>query len=175
MTNVFAEWAPKYRGLDYWPRPIAPGTKACKIKSWQTPDGEIDPGVLEGWLESHASNGVGLLLGSPFPDGTVLGALDIDNDDYTRVVRTLLRDPPCGRIGARGILFFVRIKSDAAYRALTVKAVTGQSALKIGELLTARRLAVIPPTVHPETQAPYRWIGSALHETAYTDLPLLEA
>jgi hypothetical protein len=175
MTGIFAEEAPLYRDLGYWPRPIAPGTKACKIKHWQAPDSEIDPATLESWRKAHAGDGIGLLLGSPFPDRTVLGALDIDNDDYVRVAGTLLLDPPCGRIGARGILFFVRIKGDTAYRELKIKADDGRPTLKVGELLVARRLAVIPPTIHPDTREPYRWVGPALHEITYADLPLLEA
>jgi hypothetical protein len=175
VIDVFAEWAPIYRDCAYWPRPITPGTKACKMPGWQTPDPELEPRVLETRPKTHASDGIGLLLGSPFPDGTVLGALDIDNDDYVRVARTLLHQPPCGRIGARGILFFVRIKGDTAYRELKIKAENGRPAVKVGELLVARRLAVIPPTIHPDTHAPYTWVGRALHEIAYTDLPLLEA
>ena len=174
MTSFFADWATTYRDLGYWPRPISPGTKACKIKNWQAPGSEIGLTELEGWRNTHAADGIGLLLGSPFPDGTVLGGLDIDDDDYVRVTRTLLRDPPCGRIGARGILYFVRIKGDTRYRELKVKAENGRPAVKVGELLVARRLAVIPPTIHPDTDAPYRWIGRPLHEIPYTDLPLLE-
>jgi hypothetical protein len=50
------------------------------------------------WLTSHAHFGIGLLMGSPFPDGTALGALDIDRDEYVRDGRVVLGDPPSGRI-----------------------------------------------------------------------------
>ena len=103
MTDalIFAHWAPVYRELGYWPRPITIGSKACHIAGWQRPDHEIPAAELASWLTKYGHLGIGLLMGSPFPDGTTLGALDIDDDAYVRIGRALLRDPPCGRIGER--------------------------------------------------------------------------
>ena len=39
--RVFAEWAPVYGQLGYWPRPITMGSKACHLRGWQRPDTEI--------------------------------------------------------------------------------------------------------------------------------------
>ena len=172
--SFFAQWAPTYRDLGYWPRPIFPGTKACKLKDWQTPDPEVDPAALESWLSTFSNHGIGLLLGSPFPDGTVLGGLDIDHDRYVRVAGVLLGNPPSGRFGARGIMDFVRIRGQTRYREFKVDQGDGQT-VKVGELLIAKRLAVIPPTIHPDTHEPYRWVGAPLHETAWSDLPIIEA
>ena len=36
-----AEWAPVYRRLGYWPRPITMGSKACHVRDWQKPDSEF--------------------------------------------------------------------------------------------------------------------------------------
>jgi hypothetical protein len=57
---------------------------------------------LASWLTSHANFGIGLLMGSAFPDGTRLGALDIDRDEYVRVGRAVLRGPPSDRIWKKG-------------------------------------------------------------------------
>jgi hypothetical protein len=78
---IFARWAGVYRERGYWPRPITPGTKACHLKDWQKPDSELANATLASLLTSNASFGIGLLMGSPFPDGTTLGALDIDHDE----------------------------------------------------------------------------------------------
>ncbi len=167
MSNrVFAEWAEAYRAAGFWPRPVSPRSKACYAKDWQKPDPELPPATLAMWLESHADYGIGLLMGSPFPDGTTLGALDIDHDDYTRLGAALLRDPPCGRIGKKGAVFFVRVRGTP--RSLKFRGIS------VGECLLTRTLCVIPPTMHPETHQPYRWIGKPLLETQFDELPIVE-
>ena len=74
----FADWAGLYRERGFWPRPITLGTKAPHIPGWQRPDHEIAPADLASWPTKYGHLGIGLLMGSPFPDGTTLGASDID-------------------------------------------------------------------------------------------------
>lgn len=95
----FGSWAQIMRDAGFWPRPLI--GKACKIPGWQTPDPELPTGTFENWSNKHSDNNIGLLMGSPFPDGTLLGALDIDHDAYVPLGRAILRDPPCGRIGKK--------------------------------------------------------------------------
>ncbi len=168
--GTFGELAPLYRQAGYWPRPVRPGSKACYVSKWQTPDPERLAGELQSWLEQYPRHGIGVLLGSPFPDGTRLGAVDIDHDDYVRVVKALLLNPVCGRIGAKGIAYLIRIRGDGKYRALKVK-----GGVKVGEILCDKRLLVLPPTIHPDINQPYRWIGKPLLETDYRELPIIEA
>jgi hypothetical protein len=54
MNEVFATWAPKYRALGFWPRPIKPGSKGCFIRNWQLPDPEIAEDKRDSWLSNHA-------------------------------------------------------------------------------------------------------------------------
>jgi hypothetical protein len=170
--RIFGDLAPLYRKAGFWPRPVRPGTKACPLKKWNIPDPERKLGELDGWLEQFGHCGIGLVLGSPFPDGTKLAAVDIDRDDYVRVTQALLRNPPCGRIGAKGIAYLVRLRGDGKYRALKVK---GEGGAKIGEILCDNRFLVLPPTIHPDTEKPYRWIGRSLLEVDYRELPIVEA
>jgi hypothetical protein len=86
------------------------GSKACHLRDWQKPDAEIPAADLASWPTKYGHLGIGLLMGSPFPDGTALGALDVDRDNYTRIAQALLRDPPSGRIGKKGAVFFVRVR-----------------------------------------------------------------
>ncbi len=90
MTGIFEEWAPKYRAAGLEPRPITPGSKACKIKAWSRPDSAFDKAELERWLREKAASGIGLRLGTDLPDGTKLAVLDIDRDDMVRVARVLV-------------------------------------------------------------------------------------
>jgi Bifunctional DNA primase/polymerase, N-terminal len=172
--SIFAHWAAVYRHHGYWPRPITLGTKACHVREWQKPDPELSDATLASWLTSHANLGVGLLMGSPFPDGTVLGALDIDHDEYVRLGRASLLDAPCGRVGRRGAAFFVRVRGDLGNPEFKVRGEAGQRYGKVVECLFAKKLCIIPPTIHPDIGHPYRWFGRPLHEFDFNELPIVE-
>lgn len=176
MTDrIFADHAQSYFEAGYWSRPIGKGSKGSHLKNWQKPDPDWAERSILGWQDQYAAAGIGLLLGSPLPDGTLLGALDIDHDDYVRVASVLLGgNPPCGRFGSKGIAYFVRVKGNGKYRQFKFKPENGSEAVAVGELLCVTRLCVIPPTIHPSTGQPYRWIGKSLLETPYTELPIIE-
>jgi len=159
--------------LGFWPRPVVPGKKACAVKGWQRPNDQIDPVVRKGWLRTHATCGVGLLMGSPFPDGTRLAALDIDRDEYVPIAKALLRDPPCGRFGSKGAVFFVRVRGELKNKKFRVQAGTKLDG-QVAEFLYEKSFCVIPPTIHPNTGAPYRWIGTPLSQIDFQLLPILE-
>jgi hypothetical protein len=90
------------------------------VTNQQEQTAHIERGRLIGAMDPKGSNavggyaqhGVGLLMGSPFPDGTMVGALDIDRDEYTRISQVFLHHPPCGRIGKKGAVFSVCIRGD---------------------------------------------------------------
>lgn len=170
----FARWATAYRRLGFWPRPITLGAKACHLRDWQRPDGEIPHDELASWKSKCGHLGIGLLMGSPFEDGMALGALDIDRDEYVRIGRALLGDPPCGRIGKKGAVFFVRVRGPLANPEFRVKDDAEKRWGKVAECLFSRKLCVIPPTIHPETGQPYRWIGRSLLDVDFKDLPIVE-
>jgi hypothetical protein len=172
--SIFAHWAGEYRRRGYWPRPITPGTKACQVRAWQKPDSELSEATLASWLALHAHFGIGLVMGSPFPDGTTLGALNIDHDEYVRLGRASLLDAPSGRIGRKGAVFLVRVRGHLSNLEFKVRDEEGTRYGKVAECLFIRKLCVIPPTIHPETGQPYRWIGSPLHEVDFNELPIVE-
>ena len=175
VSNIYQQAAPDYRSRGYSPRPITPGQKSCPIKGWQKTNDEYSSGQLLAWEEQYASYGVGLLMGSSFPDGSKLVALDIDRNEYVRLAQALLRRPSSGRIGAKGIVLFARLRGDGRRRQFRVKLGREVETVIIGELLGERTLCVLPPTIHPVTDAPYRWVGKPLLEADYRDLPLIEA
>jgi hypothetical protein len=113
-------------------------------------------------------------MGSPFPDGTRLGAIDVDRNEYTRLARELLRHAPTGRFGSKGAVFFVRVKGDLGNPKFRVKGAMADVWGQVVECLFVRTLCVIPPTIHPDTKSPYRWIGERLDQVSFQDLPLIE-
>jgi hypothetical protein len=173
-TRIFAEWASLYWQRGYWSRPITLGSKACNLPNWQRPDDKIPADELASWIARYGDRGIGLLMGSPFPDGTTLGALDIDRDEYVGVGRALLRDAPCGRIGKKGAVFFVRVRGRLSNPEFRVQGDEPKRYGKVAECLVVKKLCVIPPTIHPETGRPYEWIGQALHEVDFKELPIVE-
>jgi Bifunctional DNA primase/polymerase, N-terminal len=173
-ARIFADWASLYQERGYWARPITLGSKACKLPNWQRPDDKIPTDELDSWIASYGDFGIGLAMGSPFADGTTLGALDIDHDDYTRIGGALLRNPPCGRIGKKGAVFFVRVRGRLSNPEFRVQGDQAKRYGKVAECLFMKKLCVIPPTIHPETKQPYRWIGRALLEVDFNELPILE-
>jgi hypothetical protein len=170
----FADWAAVYRKVGYWPRPVTAGSKACHVPSWQRPDADISGAELASWLTKYGHLGIGLLMGSPFADGTTLGALDIDRDEYVRVGRALLGDPPSGRVGKKGAVFFVRVRDALSNPEFRVRGEEGKHYGKVAECLFAKKLCVIPPTIHPDTGQAYQWIGKPLPEVDFDELPIVE-
>lgn len=174
VRGPFADWAGSYRERGFWPRPITLVSKACHLKDWQKPDDQLSPSTLASWLTAHSDLGIGLLMGSPFPDGTTLGALDIDRDEYVRIGRALLRDPPTGRIGKKGAVFFMRVRGRLGNPEFRVQGDEAKRYGKVAECLFVKKLCVIPPTIHPETGRPYEWIGKPLHQVDFEELPVVE-
>jgi hypothetical protein len=173
--QIFRNYADEYRAAGYWPRPIKPGSKACKISNWQIPDSEQSTSTLRAWTQKFAYHGIGLLMASPFPDGTKLGAFDIDRNEYLNLGRTLLGNPVCGRIGAKGAVFFVRVRGELGNPEFRVTGLENKSWGKVAECLFNKKICVIPPTIHPTTGAAYQWIGAALLEINFEQLPIIEA
>jgi len=173
QDEIFGKWAPIYRKLGYWPRPVWLGTKECHLPRWQRSDSEIPQGDLDSWLKHYRQFGLAILNGSPFPDGTTLGTLDFDHNAYVPIAKSLLGNPPCGRFGSKGIAYFVRVRGGLGNHKFKVRGDANAEYGQVLECLFKKAICVLPPTVHPKTNAPYRWIGRPLHEVPYSDLPII--
>ncbi|MCP4936475.1 MAG: hypothetical protein GY927_20295 [bacterium] len=170
--GIFAKWAPIYRDRGLEPRPVKLGNKACFEKGWTKPDSEVSPEVLGRTLIKRASYGIGLRMGTPLLGGGHLGALDIDNDDYVRISKVLMGNPPCMRIGKKGVVIFARIISNLPNSTFKVKR-DGLPDIQVADCLFDKKFCVIPPTIHPGTKKPYRWIGTPLHKLNFDLLPVI--
>lgn len=173
MAGIFAEFAPKYRERGFWARPVSPETKSCPTKKWQLPDEEHGPTAVASWTRKYADHGIGLVMGSPISDGTRLGALDVDRNEYVRLAHALLGDPVCGRIGQKGVVCFVRVAGVHGNPEFRIDGEAGKAWGKIAECLFNKKFCIIPPTIHPSTNAPYQWLGKSLLEVDLLTLPLI--
>ena len=119
------------------------------MREWQKPDSELSEATLASWLTSHAHFGIGLLMGSPFPDGTMLGALDIDRDEYVRVGRAIAaRSTLAAAIGKKGAVFFVRVRGRLSNPEFRVRGEEGKR-LRQGCRVPVRQEALRHPADDP--------------------------
>lgn len=166
--SIYATWAPEYRDLGLVPLPLK--GKACKQKGWQK---DLLPAQIDEWVEKFPSYNIGLRMGTLLPDGTRLGALDVDHDDFWPLAKELIPSPS-GRIGMKGGVLFFRYRDGfKPQRKLTSKSQQYQK--PVGEWLMEGTLCVIPPSIHPDTKQPYIWHRKPLHKIDFTTLPLIGA
>jgi len=171
MRGIYAQWAPLYHEAGFYPRPITPGTKACHLNGWQA---AMSVGDFDASIEKFGGHGIGLLMGSPFPDNTTLAALDVDDDAYVEVAKVLMGQPRCIRRGKRGVIIPCRLRGPIGNLEFRLPGPSGGKGAKHCELLASKKIAVMPPTLHPDLGAPYQWQGPSLLDIPFEQLPVIE-
>jgi hypothetical protein len=172
--GAFAQIAARLIERGYAAVPIIPGTKRpgvlinghwTGLSRWQTrynggPPSETE---LACWGEGDA--GVGVV-------GGYRGLVPVDVDTDAPAIRSaldaILPRTSVRKVGRRGETLFYFAPHVAASKKWIID---GQT---IVELIGPGRQTVIPPTIHPDTNAPYRWTGTeGLDALAPDELPLL--
>ncbi|MEO1029141.1 MAG: DUF3987 domain-containing protein, partial [Pseudomonadota bacterium] len=142
----------RWRGLSEWQRFK---TEPPKIDAWSL------------WPDA----GIGIVLGSRIGADHVLVAVDIDAEDFEEYeeIRGALPHSHMAKRGRKGMTLFYKASPD-----LKTKQYKRAPGDVLCEILTgnATRQTVVPPSIHPDTQKPYEWIGSI---TPADQLPVLEA
>ena len=160
-----------YTGLGWHLVTMPAGSKAPNIPNW--PERAISsPDDAERYYSQHPTHNVGLLHSA---SGTC--ALDIDHLENARTafaamgldLDAILAKAPriIGREG-RGKAIFRAHRPDLKTHKLAWPDPNGKGASVVFELRGGSVQDVLPPSIHPDTQQPYRWDGPP-----YADLPLL--
>lgn len=174
-SSPFAETGNALLAAGYSPIPIVPGDKMPghygsgvwrAARNWsefcEHRPTEFQMRLWNGWPNA----GVGVALGRD------LVGIDIDNDEpaVREAIESVL--PPCtvGKVGARGVTYFFR--GDTTKIKSRAFKIDGQG---IVDVLAHGRQTVLPPSIHPRTGQPYRWLTGmqALEDVALEDLPEL--
>lgn len=156
--------------LGYTPLPVAPDSKAPTIAGWQVTRATEDS-ILRQF--SRPSN-LGIRTGDVQADGSCLAAIDIDvnNAELVRCVQKAIGKPTPVKQGKKGCTQIFRLSEQIATRKIHWYRDGKKTA--VIDVLCRGAQTVIPPSIHPETKLPYRWVaGSPLIEVPYDQLPLV--
>src|SRR5215831_5246883 len=126
------------------------------------------PNYMDHNLWGNGDSGIGV-VGGKASHGMV--AIDIDTDDIaikTAIVK-VLPATPVKKVGAKGETSFYYGPDITVSRSWNI------NGKRVCDLITDGRQTVLPPTIHPGTGAPYRWVGDPLDLYAPDELPFLSA
>src|SRR5262249_29339925 len=126
------------------------------------------PNFMDHNLWGNGDSGIGVVGGNA-SHGMV--AIDTDTDDIaikTAIVKGLPATP-VKKIGAKGEPAFYYGPDITVSRSWNIN---GQ---RVCDLIADGRQTVLPPTIHPGTGAPYRWVGDSLDLYDPDELPFLSA
>lgn len=190
--NTFGSWAKKYIEAGYSPIPIMPGSKrpGCLINGeadktlgrWQRLcDNPGSPLEIDRWSGDRAQAGIGIALGY---NNVVAIDIDIGPGEIFNTLVDILPDSEWVKKGKKGFTAFFRTaeRLDAQKFKLrldehgnVVSKDTGIRPSAVLEILSYGNQTVIPPTIHPETGAAYKWENDPLSMCPALDLPELDA
>lgn len=151
--GIFAHFAPSYwaAGLPVFPLQ-ARDKKANVIKQWcnwtelakRMPTEE----EKQAWLKQLPDCNIGLPLG---PQSRCV-AIDIDTDDklLINIIQSVCGFSPWERVGSKGKVLLYRYSGELPFKILTADKKT------ICECLSTGNQVVLPPSIHPVTQKPYK-------------------
>lgn len=156
----------------YSPVPLRPGEKRPLFEKWDhLRRSVLIPRELAELSRSAAPIGLGVAGGY---GGLVPIDIDTDDEDIRRAVWRALPRPTVGKRGKRGCTAF--FWSPETIPAIKVKQPLGDRRYQmLVEVLTTGQ-TVLPPTVHPDTAEPYKWLTQrTLFDTSVHELPLIFA
>jgi hypothetical protein len=175
MLSPFAEVAPRLFENGYSPLPIMPTRKApgrydggqwWLMKDWTSYCRQRVPCAwVHAWAKYWPDAGVGVACGF----GGLI-AIDIDDESCLQRIVDLLPPSQVQKTGRKGVtLFFQGDVSQIPSR--NYRASDGHGLV---DLLAHGRQTVLPPTIHPDTGAPYYWAtDDTLEDTRIEDLPAI--
>ena len=158
--------------------PIMPGTKRpgfffagmwIGLANWQRRFNGGPPPATERERWAAGDTGVGVVAGQA-SHGLI--AVDIDSEDpaIQAALRTVLPPTHVRKTGARGETLFYYGPGITQSQSWNI------AGKRVVDLIGPGRQTVLPPTIHPDTGAPYRWSGSeSLEDLQPHELPTLPA
>lgn len=148
-TNIFAANAPLLWSVGLPVMPLRPRSKEAIIPRWQDLKERMPtPEEQNHWLHNYMDNNIGLPLG---PQSGCI-AIDIDTTDQKliSIIEKICGYSPWERIGSKGKVLLYKYSGQKGCK------IKDRNGKMICEVLSAGNQIVLPPSIHPDTQAPYR-------------------
>jgi P4 family phage/plasmid primase-like protien len=170
LNPVLSE-AEQYAEAGFWITPLKHASKQAVLQNWQnvfvTPDRVPS-------LFTDTRN-LGLLLGKP-TGSFYLYAIDVDVDDpvVLYAVEQAIGPGAPQKRGKKGMTFIMTSK-DTSYAKAKIKSKGARQnpGKPMIEILGDGNQTVLPPSVHPETNAPYEWVNFSLLSQHLHELPAM--
>jgi Bifunctional DNA primase/polymerase, N-terminal/Protein of unknown function (DUF3987) len=174
--GIYAQLGERLIEHGYGALPIMPGTKRPGIlfagqwiglANWQRRFNGGAPSTTELTRWAAGDTGLGVLGGY-----NGLAAVDIDTDDpiFWDAVITILPSSPVRKVGQKGEPLFYYGPDIEKSQSWDI------NKKRIVDLIGPGRQTVLPPTIHPDTHKPYRWMTyETLEDYEPFELPLLPA
>ena len=173
MTGPFAEYAQIYYDLGLAPTPLGypnspKPSKAAGITGWQSlARSRMTRDRLDELVHTHGNLNIGLVMGTEVQEGLQICAIDIDNEKYQEDVEAALPSLSCGKRGKKGATYFFLADSNFAGRRITNAQGT------VVDFLAHKSQTAIPPSIHPDTLQPYKWLSKPLYEFDLRELDVI--
>ncbi len=166
----FEEVALSYAKRGLSPLPIKKGQKAPSVSRWQMfCDAPPTDDIIKAWARDYKDCGVGLALGTSIGEDEYIVAVDIDDEEMVPDVTRAIGGYVSAKRGRKGLTIFCRTVG-----LMKNKKMTNADKRMAVELLSHGSQTVIPPTIHPQTNEPYHWVGENLLDINLHKLPVLD-
>ncbi len=174
VVGAYAEVGARLCERGYAAIPIMPGTKRpgqrrggewIGMSNWREEYSRRAPSTFEIDHWSRSDAGVCVVTG---PASKHLIGVDIDTDEPAIVdaIHAVLPPTTARKSGAKGETLFFRAPAIKESRSFNI------AGKRVVDLIGPGRQTVLPPTIHPDTGAPYRWTGpDALEDLTPAELP----
>ena len=156
--------------LGYHPIPVNPEQKFPARKSFGTWYPMHDwtkfkdkaPTKYQTMIWDKWESSIGLVTGTKTTEGCFV-VLDIDTEDTNEMLMILeiFPDYNTAKIGKKGLSIFLNAPAD--YPSKQYKNEDGEVICEILGGGKSCRQTVIPPSIHPDTQVPYKWTRGPIH------------
>lgn len=169
--NEMQSMALRWRANGYHVVTLIHGEKGAKYAEWQNVIATEESIIRDFAQKSN----IGLLHGVVAVDGSALITFDIDQNDPELIdyVERHTGSVSLKKFGQKGLSISVR--SVGGIRSQAIRAFDGSKYHPAIDLLAVGKQTVVPPSIHPKTKLPYRWLSYFTPDnTKFDELSLID-